>query len=593
MHLPRVFIFVSLAVSVLCGFSYAIDVTKSQYDLGCTGANTAETILTPANVNSTTFGKLFTKTVDGQVYAQPLFLQNFSIGGGVHNVVIVCTENNSVYAFDADSGSAAAFWHRSLPTPQTLSCVNLQPTVGITATPVIDRAAGAIFVQAATYESSVYYQKLFAINLTTGSDLNTPVILRDTVSGTDSGTTIRKIPYDALLHFCRPGMLLLNGKIYMGSGSHCDNGDYHGWLFEYNESLTLIAAFCTTPNGFQGSIWQYGGGISSDGTNIFCCTGNGTFNAATSTYGMCAMKFDTNLNVLSYFAPYNLSSLNSNDYDLCSSAMLIPGTSLCTVQGKAGSIYLMKKDSLGGFHSSGDSIVQRFDNAYAPSAGGGNPVSVFWNNLFYLWAAPDSLKVYSFNGTKLSTTLQSSNPIRQSGNAGSISLSANGDTNGILWGTNTSTGRVYAFNASKVSVNLWNSGQAAAKRDTLGSAVLKYARPIVANGKLYVPTTNSLVVYGLLPGAGTIGGTPQSVGTALANNFRVTRNSISLAFSRGGRYEISVSDLQGRIVAKAKGSTDGGDERISMPGTGLQPGTYIAIVDFEQHRMTLQAILAQ
>jgi len=596
--------FVYLILLSLCGVAHASDVTKSQYDLACTGANTSETILTPGNVNTATFGKLFTKSVDGQVYAQPLYLQNFPIGGGVHNVVIICTENNSIYAFDADNGTVPAYWHRTLPTPQPSNCGALKPVVGITATPVIDRTAGALYVEASTYEAyvesptdvdSIYYQKLFAIDLTSGADLIAPVTIQDTVSGSGSGSSDGKIAFDGLLQFCRPGLLLVNHKIYLGCGSHCDRGNYHGWLFAYKESdLTLSAAVCITPNGIQGGLWQYGGGISSDGKNIFCVTGNGSYNDSENNYGMSSLKFDCNLTLLSSFTPYNYAEMNDSDWDMSSTLLLIPGTSLCTMQGKTGSIYLMNQDNLGGCHSWGDSIVQRIDKAYSFDGSGSNPVAVFWNNLFYLWAGDDVLKNFSFNGATLGTSPQSSNTILQSNDAGSITLSAKGDSSGIVWGTDVGTGHFYAFDATNVATTLWNDGQAAGKRDLLGSPVQKYARPIVTNGKVYVPTTNSLVVYGLLdPSTETIGRPIDNAGMALVNDCRVARHFISLAFNRPGNYEIIVTDMCGRTMAKAAGASRGGNERIALPGPGLTPGIYMAFISFAQRRISIRAIIAQ
>jgi hypothetical protein len=324
-------------------------------------------------------------------------------------------------------------------------------------------------------------------------------------------------------------------------------------------------------------------------------TGNGTFGASGSDYGMSALKFSPTLTLLSSFTPYNYATLNSNDDDLCSSLMLIPGSTSCTMQGKTGSVYVMNRNSLGGFNASGDKIVQRLDNAFATDGGSGDPVSVFWNNLFYLWAGDDYLKAFKFSGTTLTATLQSSNEIYQSGASGAISLSASNDSNGIVWGTNVSTGHVYAFNASKVATMLWNDGQASGSRDALGSPVQKFARITVVNGKVYVPTSNSLVVYGLLAGglSKPTGVLDNEAGTAVADNFRMTRHYFALSFRHAGTYEISVSDMRGCIVARARGVTTGGAIQIALRGNGLQPGAYIAFVTMGQRRMTGQAVIGQ
>jgi hypothetical protein len=576
--------------------TWGIDVTKSQYDLACTGANISETILTPNNVNVAAFGKLFTKSVDGQVYAQPLYLQNYSIGGGVHDVVFICTEHNSVYAFDADNGSAEAFWHRTLPATvkSIFSCQDLVPEVGITATPVIDRTAGAMYVESSSLESGTYFNKLYALDCATGNDLIAPVTITASVTGSGSGSSGGKINFDSFLDFCRPGLLLLNGKIYMGFGSHCDDGNYHGWLLAYNaNNLSQFAVKCMTPNGSQGAVWQHGGGLTSDGTNIFCVTGNGSYSAGDSSYGESVIKFDGNFNFLSSFTPYNYASLNNSDNDLCSSCMLIPGSTVCTMQGKAGSIYVMNQSNLGGYNSSSDNIVQRFDNGFASDGSGGNPVSVFWNNIFYLWAGFDHLRAYSFNGSKLSTTEQSSYSINQIQHAGSISVSADGATNGILWGTNVGTGRFYAFDAAKVSSMLWNDGQATNSRDILGSAVQKYARPVVANGKVYIATVNSLVVYGLLTTSelGERGGYNERM---LAPVVRVVKNNVLLlAFAGEGKYSLSILDTRGRTRAALTGFTLGKTAAVDLSVYNLPPGAYCAIVNSAFGRSVAAAVVLE
>lgn len=574
-----------------------MDVTKSQYDPGCTGANTSESVLTPNNVKSSTFGKLFTKSVDGQVYAQPLYLQDFSINGGVHNIVFICTEHNSMYAFDADNRNAEPFWRRSLPAAvqSVFSCSDLVPEVGITATPVIDRAAGAMYVEASTLEEGTYFNKLFAINLSNGSDLMPPVTITASVSGSGSGSLGGTITFDSFLEFSRPGLLLLNGKIYIGFGSHCDDGNYHGWILAYNANdLGQYAVRCITPNGSQGSIWQHGGGLSSDGTSIFCVSGNGSFSFSDGNFGLSALKFDGKLNLVSFFAPYNGSLLDNSDLDLCSNVMLVPGSDVCTMQGKAGAIYIMKQNDLGGFNPVSDSIVQRFDNAFAFDESGGNPIPVFWNNLFYLWAGNDHLRVYRFNGHTLDSVEQASNALRQSDHAGSISLSANGVADGVLWGTNAGTGRIYAFNASNVSTMLWNDGQAPASRDILGGAVQKYARPVVANGKVYVGTVNSLVVYGLLGGSGLGGGTGCTRPPRVPAIRIVKKYVLLLTFKAQGDYSMRIVDTQGKTRAQAAGTTAQGDYvEINLGSALMAPGCYFSVIVFSSGRQVLTPITVE
>jgi hypothetical protein len=248
------------------------------------------------------------------------------------------------------------------------------------------------------------------------------------------------------------------------------------------------------------------------------------------------------------------------------------------MQGKAGAIYLMNQANLGGFNASSDNIVQRFDNGFASDGSGGNPVSVFWNNLFYLWAGNDHLRAYSFNGSKLGTAEQSSNSILQASHAGSISLSADSVANGILWGSNMGTGLMYAFDASKVSTMLWNSGQAPNSRDVLGSAVQKYARPIVANGKVFIGTVNSMVVYGLLNQSG-LKDKAASGALGFSDDVRVVKKHVlSLAFSREGGYSVAILDLRGATRAVLTGFASSKNAEVDISLYRLPAGAYCAII---------------
>jgi hypothetical protein len=263
------------------------------------------------------------------------------------------------------------------------------------------------------------------------------------------------------------------------------------------------------------------------------------------------------------------------------------------MQGKAGSIYVMNQSNLGGYNSSSDNIVQRFDNGFASDGSGGNPVSVFWNNIFYLWAGFDHLRAYSFNGSKLGTTEQSSYSINQIQHAGSISVSANGSTNGILWGTNVGTGRFYALDATKVSTMLWNDGEAPNSRDILGSAVQKYARPVVANGKVYIATVNSLVVYGLLA-ASALGDCCGQTAPMRPPIVRIVRkNILSLAFASGGKYSLSILDTRGRTRMTLIGFTLGKTAVVDLSGYNLPPGAYCAIVNSAFGRSVAAAVVLE
>jgi hypothetical protein len=264
-------LFALLLVWLSAAAATALDVTTAQYDFSRNGANTSETVLTSANVNISTFGKIGTWAVDGQVYAQPLYLANLPIAGGIHNILIVCTENNSVYAFDADdTGLTLPYWQRLLPpsAPGTdLGCGDLTPLVGITSTPVIDRNAGALYVVSKSKENGQFYNKLYAINLSDGIDLVPPAIIQGSVNGSGDASVSGVVSFDPVRHFNRCGLLLLNGVLYIGFGGHCDIRPFHGWVFAYRASdLTQVGMLCTTPNSWGGGVWHNGGGLSSDGT---------------------------------------------------------------------------------------------------------------------------------------------------------------------------------------------------------------------------------------------------------------------------------------------------------------------------------------
>jgi hypothetical protein len=348
----------------------------------------------------------------------------------------------------------------------------------------------------------------------------------------------------------------------------------------YNaNNLSQSAVRCITPNGNDGGIWQYGGGLSSDGSNIFCVSANGSYSPTSDDYGVSVLKFDANLDILSSFTPYNFTSINNGDVDISSSVLLIPGSNSCTMEGKSGSIYVMDQTNLGGFNAASDNILQRFDNAYGGGAGA-NAIPVFWNGLLYFWSAGDQVRAYTFNGTTINTTLQSSNNIGQGGRAGSITLSANGTSDGILWGTNTATGHFYAFQASNVSKMLWNDGQAANSRDGLGSSVLKYTRPIVANGKVYVPTVNSVVAYGLLKTSVTNRFSERNGSFSSVQAHIVKRSVLALEFSRLGAFSVSIIDMRGKLRAGFDGLATGTRIDKDLTPFGLAHGTYLVKIDF-------------
>src|SRR5882757_5208199 len=288
------------------------NVVTQHNDISRSGANTTEVILTPSNVNSTSFGKLFAQSVDGYVYAQPLYVAGLTMGSGTaqsgttHNVIFVATEHDSVYAFDADNNGGAnssPLWRVSLfdsahgggtgekPVPQSdVSTADIVPEIGITGTPVIDPSTMTMYVIAKTTVSdTTFIQRLHALDITTGGEkFGGPVVLSGSVSGTGNGSSGGKLNFDPKWENQRPALLLLNGIVYIGFAAHGDNGPWHGWIFAYNAStLQQTSAFVSTPNGSGSGFWMSGAGLAADVIDpinkpygrMFVATGNGTYDA--------------------------------------------------------------------------------------------------------------------------------------------------------------------------------------------------------------------------------------------------------------------------------------------------------------------------
>jgi len=509
-----------------------VQVLTEHNDVFRSGANTNETVLTTANVNFNTFGRLFTQSVDGYIVGQPLYLSAVEFpNGSTHNVVYVATQHDSVFAFDGDSYQAP-LWSVSFINPAAgITTVPMSDygcggtgftEIGIVSTPVIDPEAGTLYVVAKTLENGAYIYRLHALSVTTGADVVPPAVISASVT-TSKGT----LQFNPAIHMQRPALLLVNGTIYIGFGSNgCDTYTYNGWLLAYGEtSLQQVGAFVTTPNGTKGAIWQAGGGpaADTDGT-IFLATGNGTFDADTggSDYGDSLLHLNpasSGLTVRDYFTPYDQATLAKNDLDLGSGGVILlpdqdaPHTHEMLGGGKEGTVYLVDRDNMGGNNAGGDTqIIQSIQHA---SSGELVSVPAYWNGNVYLSGQSDHIKAFS-----LSNDLLSPQPTSQTSmlaGPGSVSITSNGSNNGILWaiqGNNPAT--LYAFNASNLSTELYSSAQAKAQRDKLGS-VPKFVAPTIANGKVYVGGWSTVTVYGLLPLILPVAGNNQSayVGTTL------------------------------------------------------------------------------
>ena len=313
-----------------------------------TGQNVNETILTPITATSTTFGKLFADPVDGQLYAQPLYVANVAIPAqGIHNVVYAATENDTVYAFDADV-QGAPLWQTSLlvnggtPVPSSdlppypgegTSCTVVVPVIGVTGTPVIDPTTNTLYVVAKTKEGPpdvpAYVQRLHALDLATGAEkFGGPVTIAATVPGTGDGSDGTTLTFDPLHHLNRPGLALVNGVVYVAFGSLCDDYPFHGWLFGYDAGLlTQVGVFVTTPNGGGGGVWQSGGSVAADaGNNLYVMTGNGTFDADQGgvDFGDSVLELSpATLTVADSFTPFDQATWDPNDLDLGSGAPVV------------------------------------------------------------------------------------------------------------------------------------------------------------------------------------------------------------------------------------------------------------------------------
>ncbi len=465
-----------LATALLLPQAQAVSVLMQHNDLARTGANTSETILTPANVNSTNFGKMFTDGVDGQVYAQPLYVENLSISNGVHNVVFVCTENNSVYAFDADTGGTT-YWHTNFGTPfnpsaSPISCGDLTPIVGITGTPVIDLSSGTLYVDTKLAAGPAH--KLHALDITTGNEkFGGPV-------------TISAATFSATYEHQRPGLLLLNGVVYLAFGSHCDRTPYNGFVLGYNATnLSQVCAFNTSPTGSQAAVWSGGMAPAADTNgNIYVMTGNGSFDGS-NNFGESMIKLNGSLAVQDYATPSNWSDLNNGDTDFGSGGVVLLPTHYAVGIGKDGVLYLADVNNMGHVGN----FVQGFQAQNSGDTVGKSPV--YWQgpSLQYLFVlhSYSPTKSFEFTGTNIVTTPLGTASYSIGDRCGGLSLSADGTTNGILWEIDDDS-NLRAYDAVNFPKLLWSG--------SVGTYV-KMTCPTIANGKVYVGTSSNLGVWGL------------------------------------------------------------------------------------------------
>jgi hypothetical protein len=466
------------------------------------GAFTEEITLSPANVNSAQFGKVVSYSVDGQIYAQPLYLPQISIGGSVHDVVLVATENDTVYAFDADGVQTTPLWSESLGVPSPRNDPGISPLLGITSTPVIDITTNTLYVLTDISDGPSYY--LHALDVTSGAEkFGGPVSVTGSVSGTgwDNSGGIIKLETGC---YQRMGLALnpVTNMIYIAFG-HCN----HGWVLAYDKtSLAQTGIFNATPDGAGGGLWSGAPAIEDISGDIFLITGVDQ-NDPSSGFNDSFLRLSAvDLSEQDFFQPDNESWLDANDADLGSgAAVLLPDNPSSTPReviggGKDGRVFVVNRDDMGTFAPDTNNVIQtvqvgvhQFANIFS--------TPVYWNGFLYYHCDDDALRAYSWSNGLLSTAPVSSATTVFGMHGAIASLSANGTTNGIIWDVDNSaygTGSavLHAYDATNLATELYNSSQAGA-RDTAGLA-LKLTTPTIAGGKVFVGTSNELDIYGLL-----------------------------------------------------------------------------------------------
>jgi hypothetical protein len=497
-------------------------------DVARTGLNPNETILVPANVNSSTFGKLFLTVLDGRVDAQPLYVPGITVGSqGVHNVLIVATENDSVYALDADTG--AILWRtrtlKFLEVPSDpRNCGQVVPEIGITGTPVINMQTSPPTVYVVAMSKTIftknYHQRLHALNISNGEEeFGGPVDVQGSYPGAGDGSQGGKVLFDPAQYKARAGLLLTDTTIYVGWSSHCDYEPYTGWIMGYNATtLAQTSLLNITPNGEGGAFWSSGAGIAADASgNLFALAANGTFDTTLNgqsfpvngDFGNAILRISTannSLSVADYFTMSNTVSESNADEDLGSGgAIVLPDLQdnngntwhLVIGAGKDTNIYLANRDNLGKFNSSNDNAI--YQQLTGALGGGIYSGPAYFNGQVYFGAVGDSIRAFQFTNGRLAPA-----PVSQTANSfpypgASPSISANGTSNAIVWAVENvaSVAVLRAYLATNLATELYNSNQAPLGRDHFGPGN-KFMTPTIANGKVYVGTPTGVAAFGVL-----------------------------------------------------------------------------------------------
>jgi hypothetical protein len=512
----------------------SVSVLTQHNDNTRAGWNDNETALTTSNVNVQQFGKVFTLTVDDQVYAQPLVVGHLLIAGGTHNVVYVATVNNTVYAFDGDNGRlywrnnfTRSGWRAPKNTDMTGACggsyTNFSGNIGIVGTPVIDAASGTMYFVARSTNGLTYAQYLHAVDIVDGQEkAGSPKLLTGSTSGTGDGSVNGTITFDAQRANQRQGLTLLNGTVYVTFSSHCDWGPYHGWILGYDATtLQQQVVYNVTPNGYAGGMWESGMAMAADAGNLYVVAGNGTVGDGgdptnLTNRGNSALKLTPSgatLQVASYFTPFDYQAQNDADLDYGTmGGFLIPNSSYFLTGGKDGNLYLLNKDAMGGYVPSVNQVQQVVAlgsnaNMHCQAAYYKGSAKEF----IYVWPENQPFRAIPFDpGSNLmdpqsQVVAGAAGPTGQSGAVLSVSSNGSTDGTGIVWASYPSSGDaesfvtpgiLRAFDANDVTRELWNNQQNAA-RDGAGNYA-KFSAPTIADGHVYLPTfSNRVVVYGL------------------------------------------------------------------------------------------------
>ena len=593
-----------------------VSVLSYRNDLALTGQNQSEIALNYASVSVESFGKLYATPVDGQVYAQPLYVPNVTItagpNAGTHDVVYVATEHDSVYAIDSDDGDI--LWQRSFINPANgittvpytdLKTADLTPEIGITSTPVIDPDTNTIYVVAKTKEISAgqthYVFRLHALDMSSGEDkLGGPAVIADTiylggssyiyvsgptVNGTGDGSINGHVTFNAMREHQRPALTLYNHTIYVASASHGDNGPYHGWVLGYDaSSLALTAAFNATPNAGQGGIWMAGAGLSIDPQGfLYFSTGNGDFDTQLDAngfpihgdYGNSFVKLAVDpestpsspningwgLKVVDYFTPFNQDHLLRTGEDLGSGGLLILPDSvgsaahphLLVSAGKEGKIYLIDRDNMGKFNPAGDNIVQTIPNVI----NGALSTPAYFNGaIYYVGGYGDAGKRFTIQNAQMTGPVSTTNDLFLFPGS-SPSISSDGTNNGIVWNMDRGTNQLRAYKAGDYSQEIWNSSLAPGNRDELTGGAVKFAVPTVAAARVFIGTGNSLVGYGLFENVTTPPNAPTGLVAQAVSATQVRLTWVDEATNEAGyRLEVSTDGVNFSPAVTAPSNSD-------------------------------------